>query len=155
MLKLSDTYIFNASRDQIWPLIFAPQELLNLIPGCERIDQISPSEYQSTIKIRVGAINGKYQVDIRILEQDQPRFCRMHGDVNGPNGSVTGEADFELDAEGEQTRLSYQGSAIITGALGKMNPRFIEGITKTLIKQGLDKLQNQINRNEPINSNLF
>lgn len=150
MLKLSDTYTFNVSDDQIWPLIFDPQSLLKLIPGCEEIEQIGPDEYQSTIKISIGPIKGTYQANIQILEVDPPHFCRMHAVVNGTNGTITGEADFNLDAEGEQTHLSYHGKAIITGALGKMNPRFVEGIAKTLIKQGLDRLQKQANQNEPI-----
>lgn len=153
MLELSDTYMFNASDEQIWPLIFDPQSLLKLIPGCEEIEQTGPNEYQSTIRVSIGPIKGAYQADIQILEVDPPHFCRMHAAVNGANGAISGQADFKLEAAGEQTHLSYHGKAIITGALGKMNPRFVEGIAKTLIKQGLDRLQKQVNQNEPIHPN--
>lgn len=152
MLKLSDTYIFNAPSDQIWPMIFNPQSLLNAIPGCEQLDQISPKEYRSTIKFNVGPIQGSYQVDIRILEMNPPQYCRMQGEVSGLNGNITGDADFKLDSEGQRTRLTYQGNAIISGALGKLNSRFVEGIATSLIKQGLDKLHMQIYKNGSIQS---
>lgn len=153
MLKLSDSYLFDAPRDHIWPLIFDPQSLLDLIPGCERIDQTGPDEYLSTLKLSLGAIQENYQVQIKILEEYQPRFCRMHGEVNGKNGIISGETAFELQAEGKKTSLNYQGSAVITGALGKINARFMEGVIKTLIRQGLNKLQNQLTSNEPVHPN--
>jgi hypothetical protein len=33
------------------------------------------------------------------------------------------------------------------GALAKLNPRFIEGVVGTLIKQGIEKLNKQIRAN--------
>ena len=113
-------------------------------PGCEQVEQVSPTEYKSIIKMNIAGISGRYKVYIKLLETDQPRFCRMQGEVDGPTGAINGEADFELEPVREQTKLTYHGSALITGALGKLNPRFFEGVAKSLIKQGLDKLNKQV-----------
>ena len=40
--------------------------------------------------------------------------------------------------------IEYQAKGMITGALAKLSPRFVEGVSQTLIKLGLANLNRQV-----------
>jgi carbon monoxide dehydrogenase subunit G len=144
-MKIAGSYTLTGPREKIWPLIYDPAALMNLIPGCEQLEQINPTEYRGKMQLRFPGVAGVYHTYVKILERDEPHFSRFEGEVNGPAGSVKGTASFELkDAEERQTVISYQGQAMITGALAKLSPRFVEGVAQTLLKQGLAALDQQV-----------
>jgi uncharacterized protein len=139
-MKIAGQSTLDATAESIWPLIFDPRTLLELLPGCEQVEQVAPDEYRGRLTLRIPAISGSYDTWVKVLESEAPSFCRIQGEANGPGGSVRGQASFSLQPEAEQTRISYQGDAQIGGPLGGMNPRFAEGVAQTLIKQGLARL---------------
>lgn len=143
-MKIANQYTFAAPRERIWPLIYDPAALAGLIPGCEKLEQVSPDEYRGQIQLRLPAVVGTYQTYVRLLERQEPSYCLFEGEVQGAPGSIKGTASFSLKEMTEQeTLMTYEGQAVISGPLGQLNSRFIEGIANTLIKQGLAKLNQQ------------
>ena len=119
-------------------------KLLQLIPGCEQIEQISPGEYRGRLNLRVAAVGGTFQTCLKITDQHPPSDARFEGEVVGPGGVIKGEAVFRLtEVPQSQTTLTYEGQALITGPLGSLNSRLVEGVAQALIRQGLDKLNTQ------------
>ena len=144
-MKISGCYTLNGPREQVWPLIYDPVSLVSLIPGCEQIEQVSPDEYRGQMQVRLPAVSGVFHTYVKIIERDAPHCSRFEGEVHGSAGSIKGAAFFELkEVEPQQTLIIYEGQAIISGALAKLNSRFVEGIAKTLIDQGLAKLNKQV-----------
>jgi carbon monoxide dehydrogenase subunit G len=139
-MKIAGSYNLAAPRDRVWPVIFDPAALLDLIPGCDRIEADASGSYRGTITLRLPAVSGTYQTAIKILDRREPEFCRMDGEAAGPGGSVTGQAAFTLREADGGTLVEYDGNAVIAGPLGGMNPRFVEGVAQQLIKQGLGRL---------------
>ena len=148
MLHLRDTCTLESPPERIWPRIFDPISLMGMIPGCEHIEEVAPGEYRGRMRVGIAAVAGVFDTLVRVLESDPPHTCRLHGEVSGPTGVIAGEAAFRLEAAGEQTVLAYEGSAMITGALGQMNPRFVEGVARTLIQHGLHKLNRELRGEE-------
>lgn len=139
-MRLAGQATLAAAREDIWPLIFDPAALLELLPGCSEVRQPAPGEYTARLTLPVPAIAGEYVARVKVEEADPGRYCRFTGGADGPAGAVTGSAFFTLAAEGDSTRIEYQGDAIITGPLAGMNPRFAEGVAKALINQGIARL---------------
>jgi uncharacterized protein len=139
-MKISGESRLDAPRETIWPLIFDPGSLLNLIPGCDSVEQVSADEYHCRLMLRVPAIAGSYEARVTVMEYQEPSFCRIGGEATGPGGGVQGQASFSLAPEGGQTRIEYLGDALISGPLAGMNPRFAEGVAQNLIRQGLARL---------------
>jgi carbon monoxide dehydrogenase subunit G len=142
-MKITGAYTLNAPRDRAWPIIFDPVRLMGLIPGCEQIEADGPDSYRGAITLRLPAVSGTYRTAIKIVDRREPEFCRLSGEAAGPGGSVTGKAAFTLHEVDGGTLVEYDGDAIISGPLGGMNPRFIEGVAQQLIKQGLARLNVQ------------
>jgi carbon monoxide dehydrogenase subunit G len=143
-MTIADRITFDAPAGALWAAIFDTETLKDLIPGCTRLDQTGPDAYHGEIRVGIAAVNGAYQTDVTVAERDEPHRCRMLGEVRGPTGTMKGEARFTLEEAGGQTTLAYEGKAIISGALAKMSPRFVEGVAQTLIRHGLGKLEKRV-----------
>jgi carbon monoxide dehydrogenase subunit G len=139
-MRISGQATLDAPRESIWPLIFDPRSLLELLPGCEDVAQVASDEYRARLALRVPAVAGVYEARVRVLDSDPPASCRFEGEASGPAGRVAGNASFILAADLGGTRIDYTGDAAISGPLACMNPRFAEGIARTFINQGLAKL---------------
>ncbi len=90
-MHIAGSYDLDAPADRIWPLIFDPAELLQLIPGCEQIGEISPGEYHGRLNFRVAAVGGTFQTTLKIVDQQPPSYARFEGEVVGPGGIVKGQ----------------------------------------------------------------
>ncbi len=143
-MHLAGSYDLDAPAERIWPLIFDPAELFQLIPGCEQIEQISPREYRGRLNLRVAAVGGTFQTHLKISDQQPPAFARFEGEMVGPGGVIKGWTVFRLTEVPPHTALIYEGQALITGPLGSLNSRLVEGVAQALIRQGLDKLNTRL-----------
>ena len=144
MIHIAGSYPLDAPVEQIWPRLFDPASLMSLIPGCQGITQADPDEYRGQVQVGVAAVSGQYDTYVRVVDHEPPHYCRFEGEVSGPTGMIKGQASFLLKEVEPGNLIEYEASALITGALAKLNPRFIEGVVQALIKLGLARLNQQI-----------
>ena len=144
MIKITGQAFLESTREQVWPRIFNPRSLMSLIPGCEDLEQLAPDEYKGKIRIGVASISGSYDVVVKVVEVNPPHRCSFTGEVTGPTGTVKGGATFTLQEVNTKSLIEYEANALITGALAKVNPRFVEEIVKNLIKSGMARLNKQL-----------
>jgi uncharacterized protein len=139
-MRIAGSYTLASPRQRVWPMLLDPAVLLELIPGCDRIEADGPGAYRGAITLRLPAVSGVYRTAIKILDQREPEFCLLDGEAAGSAGTVKGQATFTLREAGGGTIVEYGGDAVISGPLAGMNPRFVEGVAQQLIKQGLGRL---------------
>ncbi len=113
---------------------------MRLVPGCDSVEEVAPGQFRATLTLRVPALAGSYEILIKVVENQAPRFCKLAGSARGPAGGVQGEGTFRLAPDGPRAVIAYDGEAQLTGPLGGMHPRFAEGVAQSLIQQGLNKL---------------
>jgi arylformamidase len=152
MIHITGSYQLDMPVELIWPRIFDPASLMGLIPGCQQITQTNLDEYRGQVQVGVAGVSGQYDTCVKVVEHQAPNFCRFEGEVSGPTGTVTGQASFSLKEVEQSTILEYEASVMITGALARLNPRFIEGVIQTLIKLGLARLNQQLQPVPPATS---
>lgn len=146
-MRISGKTCVKAPCEAIWKLIFNPSALLELVPGCNQVEQVAPNEYQANLTLHVPALAGNYQILVKIMESEEPQFCRLAGSAHGPSGGMQGTGTFSLLAQGNQTQIDYDSEISISGPLAGMHPRFIEGVAQTLIRDWLARLAVQARRN--------
>jgi carbon monoxide dehydrogenase subunit G len=150
MVKIVGSYQLEAPIDKVWPRIFDPQSLMSMIPGCQQLEQVGPDEYRGQIQVGVAAVSGTYDTYVRLLRRDPPHQCCFAGEVSGSTGTIKGEVSFTLkEVEQSNSCIEYEAEGMITGALAKLSPRFVEGVAQTLINLGLANLNKQL-RTQPV-----
>jgi carbon monoxide dehydrogenase subunit G len=139
-MKVSGRAMLDAPRADVFAAICDPRALLEIIPGCQEIHQVSPEEYRGRIAIRLPAIVGSYDTVVRLVETDPPAFGAFEGRVDGKVGSIAGHASFRLAEVDGRTVIDYEGTGVVGGPLARLDSRFVEGLAGSLIDDGLARL---------------
>jgi uncharacterized protein len=140
-VKVAGRATMDAPRADVFAAICDPGALLEIIPGCQEIEQVSPEEYHGRIAIRLPAMVGTWETIVRMTETDPPANAAFEGRVDGRVGGVQGRASFHLLEAGDGTTdLEYEGTGVISGPLARLDSRFIEGLARSLIDEGLARL---------------
>jgi carbon monoxide dehydrogenase subunit G len=140
-MKIAGSYDLDVPRERLWRLIFDPAVLLQLIPGCEQIEQAGDDVYCGRITLRLPAVRGSFDTRFKIVESEPPSFCRFEGEAGGASGSIKAHGAFRLRDKGQGTVVEVECEAQVGRPLASMNPRFMEGIAQMFIRQGLERLR--------------
>lgn len=142
-MELSGDYSFKAPRDRVWKFMLDPESLRQCLPGCEKLDEIGPDEYEATMKIGIGAIRGTYQGRVKISNKQEPDRYTMLVEGKGPAGNVSGEGTIVLsDMEGG-TKVDWSGVANVRGTLARIGGRVIQPAAKTIVGQFFSCLESK------------
>jgi carbon monoxide dehydrogenase subunit G len=148
-MNVSGHAVLDAPRAAVFAAICDPGTLLEIIPGCREIRQVSPDEYHGTIVMRLPAIVGSYDTVVRLVETDPPVYGAFDGRVDGRAGGITGHASFRLAESDDGTTIDYEGTGLVNGPLARLDSRFIESLAKGLIDEGLARLGRRL-RSMPV-----
>jgi carbon monoxide dehydrogenase subunit G len=143
-VRIAGNYTFEATREEVWSALNDPEVLARTIPGCQRLDQVGPDEYESTLKVGLQAVRGIYTGRVKIDNQVAPESYDIHVDGKGSNGFLKGNGSIKLRNDGDNTILDYFGEAQVGGTIASVGQRLLDGAAKTLISQSLKALAQQI-----------
>lgn len=143
-MNVTGSYVLEAAREAVFAAICDPGALLEVIPGCQEIRRVTDTEYRGRISIRLPAIVGTYDTVVRLVEADPPTYGRLDGQVESAVGSITGEASFRLTEVEDTTAIEYEAHGTIGGPLARLDSRFVEGLARSLINEGLGNLNRRL-----------
>jgi carbon monoxide dehydrogenase subunit G len=143
MIDVSGSSRINAPLLDVWNRIFNPDTLVHIIPGCQHLEKVSEDEYQGRVEIDLAAVKGVYDTHLRVTRHEDNFQCDLVGEVAGPTGTIKGDGCFKLKEVQQDTDIIYEAKALVTGALAKIHPMFIEGVFNILIHRGITRLNQQ------------
>jgi carbon monoxide dehydrogenase subunit G len=151
-VKVAGTFRLDAPREEVFRAICDPAVLLEVLPGCDVVEQLSETEYRGRITLRLPGAVGSYRTNVRLVDAVAPERAGMDGLIEGAMGSISGKAEFDLvEVPGDQgtpgaTQLEYHGSGVVQGPLARLDSRFAERLAESLIAQGLTALDRRLAR---------
>jgi len=135
-LKIAGEQTLSAPRERVWTLFNDPERLSRLIPGCEKLDVISPTEFAGTLNVGVAAVKGVYSGKLKLEEVRPPEHYKMAVEGKGKQGFMRGSGTLDLVAKGaNQTLVTYGGDVQIGGPLVQVGQRMIDSAAKMLLGQ--------------------
>ena len=143
-MHLEGSYTFQAPREAVWDAIMDPEVMGQALPGGEKLERISDTEYQGVMNVRVGPVQGKFQGKIQLLEVNRPESCTMSVDGRGAPGFLSGTGSWSLAADGESTVMTYSGDVDVGGRIANVGQRLLDSSARSLTRQGLEALDAQI-----------
>lgn len=122
-----------ASRETVWAALNDPEILRRCIPGCEELVRQSDTEMTAVAVIKVGPIKASFTGAVILSELDPPNGYRITGEGQGGiAGHARGGAVVRLEADGNDTLLSYEVSAQVGGKLAQLGARMIDATARSL-----------------------
>lgn len=147
-MKIAGEHVFAASPDVVWPMLQDPTVLANVLPGCEKLEEISPHTYEGVLKVRIGPVQGVFQGTIKLENiktvDSQNMGYDMQVEGSGPSGFVRGSGALQLTGDAQSTTMTYEGDVQIGGRIASVGQRLLDTSARAVIRQSLEGLDRLI-----------
>lgn len=144
-MKIEGEYQFDGPQEDVWELVRDPEVLATALPGTQSLDQVGDNEYKGVMNVRIGPVGGEFSGTVLISNEQPPESLTMTVEGKGKPGFVKGSGDVNLIDQGDDTTLmKYEGKLQIGGRLASVGQRLLDTTSKSVIRQGLDALNNAL-----------
>ncbi|UCF27238.1 MAG: carbon monoxide dehydrogenase subunit G, partial [Chloroflexota bacterium] len=144
-MKIEGEYTFDGPREAVWEIMRDPEVLASALPGTQSLDQVSENEYQGEMQVRIGPVAGLFSGNVAISDEVPPESLTMTVEGRGKPGFVKGTGAVQLIAqESDKTLMQYEGDLQVGGRLASVGQRMMDSVSKSLLKQGLDSINNAL-----------
>jgi carbon monoxide dehydrogenase subunit G len=121
-LKIAGSLVVDAPLCFVWPALLDARVLAACIPGCSGIEVISPTSYRSTVAMKFGPIEPRFEIEVTIKEIVEG--VSITSTTRGQEGSRASLLSSEnllmvRAASPQSTEVSYSSTVSVTGRLGK------------------------------------
>ena len=140
-MKLEGEYLFNGPREEVWKLVRDPDVLSTALPGTQKLNKLSDTEYEGAMHLSIGPMSGDFAGKLVVSNEVPPESCTLTVEGKGGPGFVKGTGHVQLIEQPEgKTLMKYTGDLQVGGKLASTGQRMIETVTKSTIRQGLETL---------------
>jgi carbon monoxide dehydrogenase subunit G len=144
-VKIEGEYVFDGPRESVWEVVRDPDVLASALPGTQSLEQISENEYQGEMQVRIGPVGGLFSGKVLISDEVPPESLTMTVEGKGKPGFVKGTGAVNLSSQEDgKTLMQYQGDMEVGGRLASVGQRMMDSVSKSLLKQGLDSLNQAV-----------
>lgn len=139
-MDISGDYLFDAPQNLVWEALLDPNVLGSIMPGGQGIETVGENAYQGKLQIKIGPVQGTFQGDIQLSDIQAPESYKIAVDGKGAPGFVKATGNLHLETRGNQTFMTYAGTAQIGGRIASVGQRLIDSSARSIIRQSLDAL---------------
>lgn len=136
-MEIKGEYNIPTDRETVWKALNDVEVLGQTIPGCEEIEQQSPTEMTATVRAKIGPVKARFKGGVTLEDIDAPNGYKIVGEgQGGAAGFAKGHAVVTLSDNGEGgTILSYDAEAKVGGKLAAIGSRLVAGTARKLANQ--------------------
>lgn len=146
-MKLDGVHRFGVGRERVWAALHDPEVLANAVPGLQRLDgSTSGEEYELTVRVGVGSVNGTYTGTFSFGEEEPPAACTVYASASGTPGSVDVRARMRLLEYGEpvECELGWEAEAKVRGPIAGVGQRLVAAAARRTTDEFLANVGREI-----------
>jgi carbon monoxide dehydrogenase subunit G len=130
-VKISGQATLHGSVDEVYKALTDPAVLVRTIPGCERLEQVSPDVYTAVVSAGVAAVRGTYNGEVVLTDQRPPHEFVLKASGSGAPGTAAAEARIRLaGGDNGTTTVTYEAEAVVGGMVGGVGQRVLTGVAR-------------------------
>lgn len=137
-MKIASSFVVRAPREEVWRFINDPARMLPCVPGCEAIEPLGARSYRATVKIELGPIKSRFNLDIAVEREEQPLFVETttSGEEGTRASTLTAKSRLDLAAvDLATTEVSYSSDVAVVGRLGRFGLGMMKKKAESLARQ--------------------
>ncbi len=144
-MDLNGSHTINASAQTIWDMLMNPDTLAKITPGITRLELESEGVFKAIADIKMGPVNGKFEGKAEVLNPIAPESFTLKVVQNSKIGNVAADIRMNLQSiSANQTELSFEGKADMSGLLARTGNRVMSGVANTLTKQFFENFETEL-----------
>ena len=141
-MEQTGEYRIAASRLEVWHALNDPEILARCIDGCEDMQKISDTRFESRVKAKVGPVRATFGAEIVLSDIQAPEsYVLTVSAKGGAAGFGKGVARVELTEESSDTLLRYSVEAQVGGKLAQVGSRLIDGAARKMADDFFEKFR--------------
>jgi carbon monoxide dehydrogenase subunit G len=141
-MELDDQIEIAAPRDIVYAALNNPEILQQAIPGCEEIEQLSPTEMTARVVLKIGPVKAKFNGRVVLDNAGAPDSFSLSGEGDGGvAGAARGGADVTLAESAGGTLLTYKARADVSGKIAQLGSRLVLSTAKKLSRSFFENFQ--------------
>lgn len=140
-MKIAGEHLFNGPRQDVWDMIQDPVVLASAVPGMDKLEKTSETEYFGKMNIRIGPVSGAFDGKLTMQDPVPPESTTLIVEGKGAPGFVkgAGNAKFVEQPDGK-TMLVYDADLSIGGTLASVGQRMIDSVAKSMMRTAFETL---------------
>lgn len=144
-MKIAGEYTFDGPQERVWEILRDPDTLAKALPGTKRLELVGENEYDGEMQVRIGPVAGTFGGKLTVSNEVPPQSLTLTVEGKGKVGFLKGSGDVELIDQGDnKTLMTYEGEVQIGGRVASVGQRLFDSVSKSMIKQGLDQLNQSL-----------
>lgn len=147
-MEIQGTHQFSAPLDQVWDALMNPAILSKALPGGDQLERVGENDYKAAMNVRVGPVQGRFEGQVTLSDIKEHEGYHMKVSGTGAPGFLNGEGNLTLAANDDGTLLTYAGDVQVGGRIAAVGQRLIDSTAKSIIRQGLKTLDEQLQRGD-------
>jgi len=134
-----------AGLDTVWAFVTDPEKVGRCFPEVIDVTVQDPTHFDSTVKVGVGPVRGKFKIKVELLPASSKRRIdlKMSGGGFGSAVDMTAGADL-VDAGNGTTLLKWSGQAEARGPIAAVGGRVLDAQAQKLIAQAFGNVRQQL-----------
>ena len=144
-MQMNGTRQLNATADQAWQALNDPDMLKACIPGCDRFEAVTDTQYAMGVSIRIGPVSAKFSGTVTLDEVVPPTSYVIHFEAQGGvAGFGKGSSRVQLVPNDQGVELQYQVESQVGGKLAQVGQRLIDVAAKSLAEDFFKRFEAQL-----------
>lgn len=145
-MRLEGDSQFEAPAETIFDVTFQPEVLEACIPGADKVEKMSDTEYSGQVTRGLASITVTMDLDGAIVENERPErvVIELEGSDNRTNSTADGTVTVTSSENGDKTTLSYEADITFTGRLASLGGRLIKRQVNKDLQTFFDELEEEV-----------
>jgi len=144
-MQLTGSHILNAPVSKIWTMLMDTDTLARVVPGISRLEKTAENQYNAIAEIKLGPVSGSFSGTLSLGDIQENEGYTLHVKQNSKIGNADATVKIALKSiTDEQTEISFDGDARLSGLLARTGNRVISGVATTLTKQFFNNFEEEL-----------
>jgi len=119
--------------------------LARVVPGISRLEKTAENQYNAIAEIKLGPVSGSFSGTLSLGDIQENEGYTLHVKQNSKIGNADATVKIALKSiTDEQTEISFDGDARLSGLLARTGNRVISGVATTLTKQFFNNFEEEL-----------
>ncbi len=149
-MQITGSYAFKFDQQSVWDILNNPDAIAKAIPGVKEMVPLEGEEkaWRAIAKIGIASVSGTYSGTVHMTELNPPNSYRLTAQGEGQQSVISGTALMTLtyDEAKQQTIVSWDADAHLSGKLAGIAQRLIKGAAALLSRQFFGGLNKQLRK---------
>ena len=155
MIEFSGEFDSDHPPDELWNYFTDPDILAQCAPGCDHIEQVSESELEATVSVGVGSVKPTFDVDMTIVEADEPNRLVMEAGGDAARNSFETVAEMDLaENDDGSTTANWHAETNVSGLIASLGQRALGSVADRLVNNFFDDLEELADEGVPAESKV-